>query len=321
VANSRECYDATLIASGVAPPLTLSSASGGRLLFVDGGRSVRVVDEDTLISAPALVPPDPNGRIVGLAVSDAEGDAQTVFVAWTEIGDAGGEQLNITRYRDVDNTLGEGATIVSGLPFAADALAPLAVDRAGLLYVAMPAVGASAAANTRSASEVGTVLRFTRDGLVPSANPRASPVIAEGYSRPTALTIDAERNRAWIGGDQPWPHDVATFVIPTGESSAWPIRPLAALQRPRGEMRRAAPTTLAFGGAIGSGTPTSLIVGRSGQLFRAAISRDGRLEDLGAMRFDPAMSVRAATPGSDGSWYVATGSTDASLAILHLTHR
>src|SRR5262245_63378005 len=110
--------------------------------------------------------------------------------------------MGITRYREVAGTLGESATIVSGLSFREDAIAPMAVDREGYLYVALPAPADTAGLNSDAiAEQTGRVLRFTRDGLVPPTNRGASPVIAEGYATPRGLAVDAQQGRLWLAGD------------------------------------------------------------------------------------------------------------------------
>ena len=114
-----------------------------------------------LVPTPALTLPDPDSRLLSIAIDGSSSDRASVFVAWSEVTADGRTRLNVTRYREVAGTLGEGAAIITGLHFAQGASAPIAVDGRGLLYVAVPAP---------ATDDHGMVLRFTRDGFVPEIN-------------------------------------------------------------------------------------------------------------------------------------------------------
>jgi hypothetical protein len=317
IADSRECFNAEAVASGVRHPQWLSPTTDGRLLFVEDGKAVRTIEHGILVAEPALVSPGTNGRIVGIAVDRSANSGGAVFVAWTDLA-ADGPRLNITRYRELQNVLGEGATIVSGLPFPENAVAPLAVDSTGLLYLAMPAADAARLrASARTASDTGAVLRFTRDGQVPAGNARMSPVVAEGYSRPTAMVIDSATNRVWLAGDQQyWSYSLATLPVPMDAPGPWPHRPQPALRTSRDSQ---APASLSV--VRGPDTSEWLMLGSEGQLSRGTVTRNGGIEAMELLHFDPAMKAHSVAQGLLDSWYLVTGADTASATILRMTRR
>ena len=106
--NPTECYDLEPIATGLSDVSALSPAPDGRLLFIEGNARVRVVTDGAIVSEPALRIDDDDARIAGIAVDRWHfRETGFVFVAWTEASSSGETQLNVTRYREVANTLGE----------------------------------------------------------------------------------------------------------------------------------------------------------------------------------------------------------------------
>jgi hypothetical protein len=165
-------------------------------------------------------------RITALAVPPDFERSRAVFVAWSEPSPGGGEMLNITRYRELAGTLGEGATIVNGLPLPPNGTAPMAVDDAGFVYVALPVARASTDTPDIAALE-GFILRFDFDGGVPPTNPSTSPVWAHGYSRPAALVWEGAARVLWLAGTDPrWPSPVSWLAVDAGDGVEWPRRPL-----------------------------------------------------------------------------------------------
>jgi hypothetical protein len=166
------CYDVRIVASGLGDVIALTSGPGERAWLVEDGRTVRVISRAELLPSPALELTDLNARIVGMTLDHDFLRTKFVFVAWTE-SVRGAPVLNVTRYRELQNTFGEAATIVSGLPFRVGAFAPLAVDGEGRLVVAAPSL---------DESQSGVISRFTRDGFAARENPSAAPALAEGYA-------------------------------------------------------------------------------------------------------------------------------------------
>jgi hypothetical protein len=315
--NPRDCYDVRVIATRLGESTSLTRTPDGRVFFIESEAIVRVIDGDALMREPALVA-DPSARFVGLAVDQFFGETRSVFVASASATPSGEHRVDITRYREVAGTFGEGATIVSGLPFREGALAPLAVDRDGLLYVALPSTeSADASIQRSSASDAtsGKLLRFTRDGQVPETNRAASPVIAQGYASPSGLAVDAARNRLWLAGrdDDAMQSSVSTLSIADGVRTAVP-RVQSRLVMP------SSPPTLALFSNGSANVGSWLLVAADQQLLRGAVSSDGRLGDLTAVPLEALAPVRAVV-GSGDSWYVAAFTPEAATTIVHLQRR
>jgi glucose/arabinose dehydrogenase len=220
--SQPSCHPTQVVAVVPGRALHLSPTPDGRLLFVEAGRRVRVFGTGGLIELPALEVGRSADRIVGLAVDHAFEQTRSVFVAWTRRVTSGEETLSVTRYRELQGVLAQGATIVTGLPLRAGAEAPLVVDGSGLVYVALPSNGNDPRPGT------GLVLRYTRDGLTPSQNLRASPVMAYGFSRPTGLAYEESLGRIWLSGESTgWGGGVAALPVsrPSGNYGAWPLSP------------------------------------------------------------------------------------------------
>jgi hypothetical protein len=301
----QTCYDQRLVTAGLRDGSSLTSLPDGRLLFVEGGTRIRVVIDRTLVSDAALAL-DGSGTIVGLAADSGFAGSRSVFIAWTSAS-RNGVDLNVTRYRELQNTLGEGATIVTGLPFREGLLAPLAVDSDGLLYLALPA-------SPRAPS--GAIMRFTRDGLTPRANTGSSPTIAEGFANPADLAIDARTSRVWISGDDP--------------SKAYSVATLGTVEQ---LMQRSTPTPVLEAKAasdapaltvlspVANASTTPILLAVDGQLMRGEFSASVAIQNLRRLQMEPDLPVLSVAEGPGGAWYVLTGTADGPQSILLLAPR
>jgi glucose/sorbosone dehydrogenase len=305
--SRRLCFTPTaVVARDFQDATSLTPTPDGRLLFVEGATKVRVVANQTLVREPALVAPT-SSRIVGMAVDADFTASHLVYVASTDQTTGKGVTLNITRYREVTNTLGEAATIVTALPFAADAMAPLAVDASGLLYAAMP--------STTDADDSGALLRFTRDGRVPSENANASPIIAFGYSRPTGLAIDSAKRRIWVSGNTArWTHGVSTFSLTSDAGTAWPRLPRTLGTWVQSERFHAANIGL----TRREGETSRLLITAGRQLYDGLIGEDGRLNALNEVIFNGDLAIEVAAPGPSGRLFVVVKDAGGAASILQM---
>ena len=119
-----------------------------------------------------------------------------MFVGESRLRSDGSADLTIVRYRELGGTLGQGASVVGVLPLPPAGRAPFAVDAERNVFVAMPA----AAEGNRRAAFVEQVLAFTAEGRTLPLGGGASPVIAGGGSRPSALTWERQGQRLWVSG-------------------------------------------------------------------------------------------------------------------------
>lgn len=193
--ESRECFDVHVLASGLGEVTHVTPLADGRVLFVEDRRNVRVIADGALVAEPALTVNE-GERIAGLAVETDFERGRTVYVASAAEG-AGEDDATVTRFRELQNVLGEGAVIVSGLPIPKDADMPIAVDAEQRVYVAVPAFAEMT--RTSRLAYNGLVLRFTRDGGAAGVD-RTSPAFARAYEQPASLSFDGSERRLWIAG-------------------------------------------------------------------------------------------------------------------------
>jgi hypothetical protein len=226
-----------------------------------------------------------------------------VFVASAKPGRDTALELTITRYRELAGSLGEGARIVTGLPFQADALAPLSIDGDGLLYVALPAPVSSRASAPRDRSAGGAILRFKNDGTVPPGNWRGSPVIARGYAQPTGLAIDTVSERLWLAGQDPVLGDSVSTV---------PLTDAPTLRVPRLD----AVTSIALLPKSTARRQPWLLVSSRGQLLRGIVDSNGGVDAFSPLTQEGSMSLRAVAEGPEESLYAVTGATELSIVRL-----
>ena len=312
--RSQECFEVLTIASGIGPVAALDSTPDGRLLMSTGDGRILAVADRALLADPVLTLPDPQSRIVGLAVDTRFAESRTVFVAWTETARDKRTLLNITRYRAIGNTLGDAATIAGGFSLAADSLAPLAVDREGLLYIALPRDAVAGFEGAQRAPFGGAVLRVDRDGLTPIANTRSSAVLSYGYAEPTLLAVDMTHGRIWLGGNSAPSEPLSSFGLRDGQ--AWPILPARA---DLSTLTNANPDAIALAFDRAEGSAAALLRVNN-QLFLAQSTPDARLAPTGELPL-PAGVPMAVANATDGSWYVAARSERGGTDILLLQRK
>ena len=314
----QECYDVSTIANGLDPVTMLASVPDGRLLFVEGETRVRVVANGELLAEPALTARDPKSRIVGLTVDRHFSESHSVFISSSEPAVNGGAVLSVTRYREVAGSLGEGIAIINSMPFSNDALAPMAMDRDGQLYVALPDAAVATRAVGLDTSFAGAVVRYDRDGRMSPQAPQASPVLAYGYSQPTFVTVDPAYDRIWIGGTSATMQAAATIDIGTVKGQPWPLRPrMTATSLAGADPASVGGGDLAFSGNEQEGAG---LFATDGQLFLTSSTADGRLVARGKLTLAPDAAVRVASAAADG-WYVAVLTPEGRGAILSLKRR
>ena len=318
---ATECYSGRLVASGLGPVTAVTRTAGVQTLFIEDQRAVRAIDGSTLLEQPALVHDRPGGRLLGLAAAPDFEQSRAVYVAWTELTRAGDEQLSITRYRELRGVLGQGATVVTGLPLPRGSAALLAVDGAGMLYVALPAA-ATAADLPRGATTAfnSSVLRFNADGTVPRANPAPSPVLAQGYAQPEALVWDGAGGRLLLSGADPRsPVTVSAVPVTASQSSSpsaqWPWSPLAVVLEGRRQAGDRAPS-LSLTGGVDPAARTLWVVSAPGVVQRAIVAAADYELQLADVGFGPLGAVTQVADGPAGSLFVVAADAAAGLSSV-----
>jgi len=273
------CYRARQVATGVGLVSAMAVVPGGRLFFIERGQVVRAV-EDGQAGPPVLIADPARSRLIGLVVPPDFSETRRVFVAWAERTGMG-EVLNVTRYREVEGSFGEAATIITGLPIPEAAGAPVAMDDQGLLYVALPA-------DPVSGSE-GTVLRFDADGRVPAANPGPQPAISAGYDQPSALAWDAANRQIWLTGIDPRMAPISLLRLPVSPEGNVGVLAVPHTELPEGPSP--APgflPALAVSSDVVSGMPRLWLVAAPGFVVAGSVDAE---PTLGRADLDPLGSV------------------------------
>jgi len=294
VAASSRCYQASVVARTPEPIQAVAPTPDGRVLFVEGAGRVRVLQGDMTVTAPALTLDHANRRIVGIAIDADFAATRFVFVAWTEARPDGGTTLQVTRYREVNNTLGEGAQIVTGFPAPAGTPVPLGVDAHGLLHLALPTVSDPPGGSPDTLE--GLLLRFDRDGFAPRDNPRRSPILSHGFTRPTSLDIDDALGRVWLTGATDRGPYVGSVDPALAYSSTWPSPPVLV------DTSATAASSAALAIAPSMDPPLMMLVG-DGRLFLTQPLADGRLAIIGELSLGVAALGAAGAAG--GRWYLS----------------
>jgi hypothetical protein len=300
-----------VLASDLGAVTALSPMPDGRVMFIEATRQVRIIDGTTNINAIALSA-EGNAQLTGLAIDTQFEKSRSVFVAWTDLA-RGVPVVNITRYREVGNTLGEGATIVTGVPVTSSSPTPLAVDADGLVYVAVPAD--RRASEPRFAGGAGTVMRFDRDGRVPSSNQSASPIVTAGYATPLALAIDRSTRTVWLTGrDDRESGEVAVFNIPALSRGTWPRQPVEQplIGSTQVESIAIDETLSARTGAV------HVVIAQEGELKSMLLER-GAVRQISNIRLGTGYSANAVAIDRGGALYIGAASRDGAMSLLKLS--
>ena len=303
----EKCYDVRSIATGLEDVTGLAPTPDGRVFVVERSRGVRVIERDTLLPDYALVPPNANARIAGLAIDTRFERSHLVFVAWSEPARDGRSVLNITRYREVAGTFGEDAVIVDGLALPDHASVPLAIDSDGLLYVALPGAPTDLVAEREPFN--GRLLRYERDGTTSRINLRASPVVSLGYSKPSALALDLATSELFLAGAVDDRLSAATLTFQSDKQAS--VQPVA-VTTPALNLNGGGPVLAIAAGEDGKRV---LLAARS-TVFLARLD-EGKLSAFEPLRLDEGLSVVAAAWASNG-WYLATTSDSGQSSVLSL---
>jgi glucose/arabinose dehydrogenase len=310
--HQADCYDIQVIASDLGRVTALTLLPDGRVMFIEGGRQLRLINRDSGSNAIALVA-ETARQLTGLAIDERFQTSRSVFVAWTEpAGDA--PRLSITRYRELADALGEGATIVTGLPASSDQVTPLALDD-GLVYVAVPVDRSRSA--PRFLGGAGAVLRFDSDGRVPPINQHGSPIVAEGYPGPLALAIDRSHRRVWLTGrDHAQLGDIATFEIPRLVSGAWPGRPVAVGSFQAGN--EGIDSITIFKRAERADSEVRLLVAASGRVRELSLTANGDLNETLEVPLGDGYRAQSVVVADDGALYVSVSTQNGSFSVIRL---
>jgi hypothetical protein len=296
---STVCYDAVMIASGLGQIADLAWVPDERAFFIENGERVREIRADRVTPRSALDRGSANSRLVSLVTAQDFNQTHFVYVGWSELASGGQEVFRITRYREVQGILGEGATIVANLPIPAQAHVPIGVDDHGLVYVALPA-----ALNNPDVS--GSVLRFDPSGVVPSTNPLSSPVVASGYASPSGLAWDTNNRQMWLAGsDAGIAGPVVTLPISANGQVGHLTVPMLGLSDSNDASSSLPAISIS---ASGQRDPRFWLVQQPGSVYRGILHAGG--STFIRMPMDALGVARTVSESLTGRILVVTGQTD-----------
>jgi hypothetical protein len=185
-----ECFDIVSVLGSSGRVTSLASSVDGRVFAIEDGARVRIARGLQWFHAPALTV-DSASVTLGTLVLDADFATHgLLFLSHYTTAPDGSRSMSIVRYRELANTLGEAAVVVSGVRLPADGQAPFTVDRDRRIYVALPA-------NARE-TYAGSILRLEADGRVPLDSPGLSPAFAPAPGLPIGLIWDPQRLGLWL---------------------------------------------------------------------------------------------------------------------------
>jgi hypothetical protein len=322
-AGSAGCYLGSLVAGGLGTVTSIVDGAERRVAFViEDGRHLRLVAGGQVLPDPVLSVSGAGVRMLDLALAGDFATTGHLFVAWSVSSPDGSEMLSVTRYRELEGSLGEAATLVTGLPIPIGSSVHVAADDERRLYVALPA-GAAYSSQVETGA-AGVVLRFDADGTAADSNPRSSPVLSNGYAHPTELLWDGATRRVWLAGADPaWPAWVSTLAVDgAGVAPRWPL-PIEALVDGAESAAggRSFPSSMALTSGAAAGRPDLwLTVTDSGVVFHVPVSIDGglRVQPPEATDFHRLGGGTMLAAGFEGALLVGTADPPTVVSVWEL---
>jgi len=187
---ASDCYVVTELARNRGAISSLAASSAGAIFAVEGGRRVLMLQGASVVTALEAEP----GTTLGEIALDPHFDTTgRVFVSVLRQRDASAADLELLRLRYLAGRLAEPLAIATGVSVPLGASVPFSIDRAGLLYLAVPATAGRGPYS-------GAVLAFDQDGRVPSGQRPFTPVVARGFDQPEDLTWDDQAGVLWLAG-------------------------------------------------------------------------------------------------------------------------
>ena len=307
------------LATGLQVPWALAFAPDGRLFVTERPGRVRVFQNGQLLAAPALTLTDVfttgESGILGLALHPDFNDNHFVYLTYTATGPRG-PVARLMRFREVANSLGQGAVLLDNVPAANihnGSRVRFGPDRR--LYVTFGDV--ATASNAQDVASLnGKILRLTDEGASAPGNRFSSPVYSFGHRNPQGIDWHPVTGDLWEAEHGQTDNDEIN-VIESGGNYGWPV-----IEGSESRPDMITPVTFFVPGVAPSGasfyTGTRLPAFRN-QLFVATlrgmtllrVTVDGRritsIERLLENRYG---RLRDVVTGPDGYLYFCTSNRD-----------
>jgi glucose/arabinose dehydrogenase len=222
------------VTDDVPMPGAMTFADDGRMFFneVFSGQ-IRVIEDGQLLEEPfatvniARLDRRTEFGLLGLALDPDFEDNGYVYAFYTA-GDLSGQPIDqrIVRFRDDGNIGVDPTVIVSGLPFGPGGshnAGRMAFSPDKILYATIGDVE-SPGASQDIGSPAGSVLRYTRDGLIPDDNPFGSdnPAYAYGLRNPFGIAFHPETGDLFVTDNGPDGFEEVNRIV-AGGNYGWPV--------------------------------------------------------------------------------------------------
>ena len=316
-------FQAQVVASNLEIPWALAFAPDGRLFVTERPGRVRVIENDQLLSEPALTLTDVfasgEAGLMGFAFDPDFVDNQFVYLLYSATRSGQSPVNRVVRFREANNTLTDAVTLLDGIAAASihDG-GRLRFGPDGQLYVTM---GDAVVANSAQDLGVlnGKILRIASDGTTLPNNPFASQVYSWGHRNPQGIDWHPLSGDLWatehgnVGNDE-------LNRIEAGANYGWPeIEGVQTMAGMRSPVLLFSPTIAPSGGSFYTGQ--SFPAFRNDFFFGAL--RGTHLHRVRFSSSDPTMvtsderllegefgRIRDVVTGPDGALYLCTNNTD-----------
>jgi glucose/arabinose dehydrogenase len=312
-----------VVARNLEVPWSMAFAPDGRLFVTERPGRVRIISGTTLLPQPALTLADVNaegeGGLLGLALDPGFSANGWIYLVYTARRSGDAPVNRLVRYREVNNTLGEAAVLLDGIPAAGihnGSRVRFGPD--GKLYMTMGDANEASVAQDLAALN-GRIFRLNADGTTPRDNPFASPTYSYGHRNPQGIDWHPATGELWETEHGATGNDELNR-IQAGRNYGWPIIEA-------GEARPGMEAPVRFYTASIAPSGASFYRGAAFPAFQANLFFAAlRGQHLHRVRFDPSNPRRIAAeerllegrfgrlrdvvPGPDGALYVSTSNRD-----------
>jgi hypothetical protein len=175
------------LADDLADPADVAVDSQGRAFVVERRGTLRIVSSNASgveLAEPLFGPRDEGARVLSVALAPDFATSRHLYTL-SAMPSADGSRLFVTRYRELNGSVGEAAVVVSEQVRTTDPGGVLRFGPEQAMYVA-----------TADQSS-GRILRFLADGRIPPDNPGASPLLSIIRRAPTGLAWAPDGAALW----------------------------------------------------------------------------------------------------------------------------
>jgi glucose/arabinose dehydrogenase len=199
VVSRDGAYRVDIVAGDLHSPMALASTPDNRLIVGERSGRVVILDPASRSARVALAPEeldDDSVVVHDIVLHPQYGENHFVFVLFTAVHQAGAV-MRVTRFREVDGTLGEPASVAESLPSArAEPSGALTLDRYGKLYIA---IGADAEISASDPTTLmGVVVQLNDDGTMPRESGTFLRGIGPAGWQPVGLDWNPTDGSLWV---------------------------------------------------------------------------------------------------------------------------